>query len=132
MEKASVLECLEGGVEVAVLAGDRTPAVLFRYEKDVRSVVRCRIVATGQLRTEKAVGWNAGLRLAARRDGIRVIPLESAPTVDGKVLSIGEQPPTENFTNITEWLVQRGFSDDDISAVLGANIVRALEGIWPA
>jgi membrane dipeptidase len=40
--------------------------------------------------------------------------------------------PTENFTNITEWLVQRGFSDDDIAAVLGANIIRALEAIWPA
>jgi membrane dipeptidase len=44
----------------------------------------------------------------------------------------GLENPTENFTNITEWLVQRGFSDDDIAAVLGANIIRALEAIWPA
>lgn len=44
----------------------------------------------------------------------------------------GLENPTENFTNIAEWLVQRGFSDADIVAVLGANIVRALEGIWPA
>jgi membrane dipeptidase len=44
----------------------------------------------------------------------------------------GLENPTENFTNIAEWLVQRGFSDDEIVAVLGANIVRALEGIWPS
>jgi membrane dipeptidase len=51
---------------------------------------------------------------------------EKVPYVDGL------ENPTENFTNIAEWLVQRGFSDDEIVAVLGANIVRALEGIWPS
>jgi membrane dipeptidase len=44
----------------------------------------------------------------------------------------GLENPTENFTNIAQWLVARGFSDDEIVAVLGANVVRALEGIWPA
>jgi membrane dipeptidase len=44
----------------------------------------------------------------------------------------GLENPTENFTNITEWLVHQGFSDDDIVAVLGGNIVRALKEIWPS
>jgi membrane dipeptidase len=44
----------------------------------------------------------------------------------------GLENPTENFTNIAEWLVHQGFSDDDIAAVLGGNIVRALKDIWPS
>lgn len=42
----------------------------------------------------------------------------------------GLENPTENFTNITRWLVQNGFSDDEIVKVLGGNIVRALEDVW--
>ncbi len=42
----------------------------------------------------------------------------------------GLENPTENFANICGWLVQRGFSDSEIAAVLGGNIIRALEGIW--
>jgi len=42
----------------------------------------------------------------------------------------GLENPTENFENICGWLVQRGYSDSDITAVLGGNIMRALERIW--
>jgi membrane dipeptidase len=42
----------------------------------------------------------------------------------------GLENPTENFANITGWLVREGFSDSEIAAVLGGNILRALEGIW--
>lgn len=42
----------------------------------------------------------------------------------------GLENPTENFGNICGWLVQKGFSDSEISAVLGGNIIRALEKIW--
>lgn len=42
----------------------------------------------------------------------------------------GLENPTENFTNIARWLVQQGFSDADIEAVLGGNIMRALGAIW--
>jgi membrane dipeptidase len=62
---------------------------------------------------------------------LRVADL-GGPTYEKVDYVDGLENPTENFTNIAEWLVQRGFSDDDISAVLGANIIRALEGIWPA
>ena len=42
----------------------------------------------------------------------------------------GLENPTENFANICGWLVQHGYDDDDIRAVLGGNIYRALQAIW--
>jgi membrane dipeptidase len=51
-------------------------------------------------------------------------PFEKVEYVDGL------ENPTENFQNICGWLVQQGFSDIEIAAVLGGNIIRALEGIW--
>ena len=42
----------------------------------------------------------------------------------------GLENPTENFANICDWLVGRGFSDAEIQAVLGGNIYRALREIW--
>jgi membrane dipeptidase len=42
----------------------------------------------------------------------------------------GLENPTENFGNIAGRLVREGFSDDEIAAVLGGNILRALERIW--
>ena len=43
----------------------------------------------------------------------------------------GLESPVENFPNITGWLVRRGLSDGEIARVLGGNILRALERIWP-
>jgi membrane dipeptidase len=42
----------------------------------------------------------------------------------------GLENPTENFANICDWLVARGFSDEEISAVLGGNVYRALRQVW--
>ena len=42
----------------------------------------------------------------------------------------GLENPTENFANITGWLVSRGFDDDSIRAVLGGNAYRVLGQIW--
>ncbi|MGC8480216.1 MAG: dipeptidase [Acidimicrobiales bacterium] len=42
----------------------------------------------------------------------------------------GLENPTENFVNLTCWLVQHGYSDEEITKVLGGNIVRALRAIW--
>jgi membrane dipeptidase len=44
----------------------------------------------------------------------------------------GLESPVENFHNIAGWLVKHGYSDEDIAAVLGGNILRALRLIWPA
>jgi membrane dipeptidase len=49
---------------------------------------------------------------------------EKVPYVDGL------ENPTENFENICGWLVQHDYSDADIAAVLGGNIMGALRGIW--
>ena len=42
----------------------------------------------------------------------------------------GLESPTENFHNIVGWLVKHGYTDADIQAVIGGNIVRALGEIW--
>jgi len=42
----------------------------------------------------------------------------------------GLENPTENFPNICDWLVAHDYSDDEIKAVLGGNIYRALQAIW--
>ena len=51
-------------------------------------------------------------------------PFERVKYVDGL------ENPTENFWNIAGWLVKNGFSDEEIIAVLGGNIMRALKEIW--
>jgi membrane dipeptidase len=43
----------------------------------------------------------------------------------------GLENPTENFHNISAWLVRGGFSDEDIIKVLGGNVLRALGHVWP-
>lgn len=42
----------------------------------------------------------------------------------------GLENPAENFHNITAWLVAHDFSDDDIRAVIGGNVLRVLGEIW--
>jgi membrane dipeptidase len=42
----------------------------------------------------------------------------------------GLENPTECFHNIVGWLVKHGYSDEDIKAVTGGNIMRVLEQIW--
>jgi len=43
----------------------------------------------------------------------------------------GLENPTENFANICGALVGEGLTDQEITAVLGGNILRALTAIWP-
>jgi membrane dipeptidase len=42
----------------------------------------------------------------------------------------GLENPAECFFNIIGWLVQHGYSDDEIKAVTGGNILRVLEEVW--
>ncbi|GHF83217.1 membrane dipeptidase [Amycolatopsis bartoniae] len=42
----------------------------------------------------------------------------------------GLENPTENFRNIAGWLVEHGYRDDEIAAVLGGNILRLLNEVW--
>ena len=42
----------------------------------------------------------------------------------------GLENPAECFWNIVGWLVQHDYSDDEISAVAGGNILRVLQQVW--
>ncbi|MDQ1040200.1 membrane dipeptidase [Streptomyces sp. V3I8] len=42
----------------------------------------------------------------------------------------GMENPSENFRNVAGWLVEHGYSDSDIKAVLGGNILRLLNEVW--
>lgn len=42
----------------------------------------------------------------------------------------GLENPAECFYNIIGWLVEHDYSDDDIRAVVGENILRVLEEVW--
>jgi membrane dipeptidase len=42
----------------------------------------------------------------------------------------GLENPTENFFNIVGWLVKNGYSDEEITAVTGGNILRVLREVW--
>lgn len=52
------------------------------------------------------------------------VEYEKQPYVDGL------ENPGECFYNIIGWLVSHGYSDAEISAVVGGNIVRVLEEVW--
>jgi len=54
----------------------------------------------------------------------------SGPDFERVAYVDGLENPTENFANICGWLVQHGFDDDAIRAVLGGNIYRALQSVW--
>jgi membrane dipeptidase len=61
---------------------------------------------------------------------LRIGAAVSGPAFEPVAYVDGLENPTENFANITGWLVSHGFSDDEIRAVLGGNIYRALQAIW--
>jgi len=54
----------------------------------------------------------------------------SGPSFERVAYVDGLENPTENFANICGWLVQHGYDDDSIRAVLGGNIYRVLQSIW--
>jgi membrane dipeptidase len=51
-------------------------------------------------------------------------PYEKVDYVDGL------ENPGECFTNIVGWLVSHDYSDDEIRAVIGGNVLRVLEEVW--
>lgn len=62
--------------------------------------------------------------------GLLKTGFSEAPAFERVEYVDGLENPTENFWNIAGWLVKNGFSDADIVAALGGNIIRALKGIW--
>lgn len=43
----------------------------------------------------------------------------------------GMENPTEAWNNIIRYLVREGYDDDEIEKILGGNVLRALEDVWP-
>ncbi len=61
------------------------------------------------------------------------LSIESAhqgPSFEEVAYVDGMENPSENFFNITRWLVTKGYRDEDIRKVLGTNILRVLEQVW--
>ncbi len=42
----------------------------------------------------------------------------------------GMENPTEGYNNIVRWLVKHGYSDGEISKVIGGNVLRVLREVW--
>lgn len=43
---------------------------------------------------------------------------------------LGVENPTEAMPNIVKWLVQHGYSNEDIAKAAGGNVIQALQKIW--
>ena len=73
-----------------------------------------------------------GDHVALHRIFARLLSISAArgPSFNPVAYVDGLENPTENFANICGWLVQHGYDDTDIRAVLGGNIYRALQSIW--
>jgi microsomal dipeptidase-like Zn-dependent dipeptidase len=42
----------------------------------------------------------------------------------------GIENPAEAMPNVVRWLVQHGYSDDDIARAVGGNAMRVLDKVW--
>lgn len=72
------------------------------------------------------VGLHHALREALSLSASKgTTPYPEVPFVDGL------ESPAEAFPNIVRWLVTHGYGDDDIAKVIGGNIMRVLDEVWP-
>jgi membrane dipeptidase len=55
---------------------------------------------------------------------------ETSPSFEEVEYVKGIENPTEGSKNILRWLVKHDYSDEDISKVVGQNILRALREVW--
>jgi membrane dipeptidase len=42
----------------------------------------------------------------------------------------GMENPTDSIQNVARWMVKHGYSDSDVSKVIGGNALRLLRGAW--
>jgi membrane dipeptidase len=61
---------------------------------------------------------------------LSIATVQSGPFFERVDYVDGMENPAENFTNIAGWLVAHDYSDDDIRAVIGGNVLRVLGEIW--
>ena len=43
----------------------------------------------------------------------------------------GMENPNESIQNPIRWMIKNGYSDGEISKVMGGNAIRVLEQVWP-
>ena len=72
--------------------------------------------------------YAAALSIAESRAGGDAAPATPYPKV---AYVEGLENPTEGSTNLVRALVARGYSDEDITKVMGGNALRILEQVWP-
>jgi membrane dipeptidase len=58
------------------------------------------------------------------------VQAQAGPAFDKVPYVAGIENPAENFHNIIGWLVKHGYSDQDIAAVVGGNVLRVLGQVW--
>jgi membrane dipeptidase len=63
-------------------------------------------------------------------DSLSLAQANAGPQFEHVPYVAGIENPTENFYNIIGWLVRHGYSDADIQAVIGGNILRVLNEVW--
>ena len=64
----------------------------------------------------------AQFSLAASRGGRTIQQVEYVDGIEN---------PGESFPNVIRWLVNHGYTDEDIGKVVGGNVLGALAAIWP-
>ena len=76
--------------------------------------------------------FEAALQEFPHADTVEVVwrSFELTPDYQPVPYVSGLENPTENFFNIVGWLVKHGYSDADILAVTGGNIMRVLAQVW--
>lgn len=95
----------------------------FRYCVDLMGIEH---VAFGP---DTLYGDHVGLHKAFAAN-LSIAQAHSGPPHEPVEYVSGLENPTENFYNIVGWLVKHGYGDEEIIAVTGGNIMRALEKIW--
>ncbi|MQA76996.1 MAG: diguanylate cyclase [Streptosporangiales bacterium] len=75
-------------------------------------------------------GHHAGIHALGRGDGDKQWGKHSGRESGGLVEHVdGVENPRECFVNVASWLVDAGWSDDDVLAVLGGNARRVMEAV---
>ncbi len=61
---------------------------------------------------------------------LQTAPRPGAPEPERVAWVDGMENPAECFPNVAAWLLDHGFGEDDVRAVLGGNVLRALRATW--
>ncbi|MEZ4423902.1 MAG: membrane dipeptidase [Gemmatimonadota bacterium] len=75
--------------------------------------------------------YAANLSIKESRAGNAAADRPAAPGFERVPYVRGLENPTEGSHNLLRWLVKAGHSDEDIAKVMGGNVLRVLDQVWP-